>query len=322
MLRLFTENDPDGDGLNDTYGTGAAGIAGSGAPYVHYLPEFYQHAYPDFLQDEDGVWYDGFATQEMKDALSRLQDAYQAKYLDPELLTDGTNDVRNKFYEDKFGAFTYWAGTWNQNIIDNLAIQGLSTDLVVLEPIEGLDYYLERQSAVWCITSACQNPEGVFEYFIKPMLDNGEVQFRYTYGAKGFHWDDKAETIIVGEGNDAVEQSYQEGEFHMLVNQENKTLFTKNHLDPALTVAPMDNSPQSETDAAIASNQLFIEHSKLAPFIPASDVLNDYNGDIWEIRRRVMTEIVVNGNDIDTWMEYYAANTNEMVDEVLTDLNK
>lgn len=322
MIKLFTENDPDGDGVSDTYGVDAAGLVGNEAPYTNYLPEFYQKAYPDFLAGDDGVWYDGFDTQEMKDALKRLQDAYQAKYLDPESLTDGTKDARNKFYDDKFGVFTYWAGTWQQNIVNNLEAQGLSTDLVTLKPIEGMDHYIERQAAVWCITSTCQNPEGAFEYFIKPMLDGGDVQFRYTYGAKGFHWDDKAETITVGEGDGATQQTYSEGEFHMLVNQENKTLFTKNHLDPALTVAPLINAPTSETEIVRTCNEFFIANSKLAPFLPSSDVLNDYTGDLWEFKRKVITEVVVSGNDIDTWMDYYKTNTASMVEEILADLNK
>lgn len=322
MLKLFTENDPDGDGTNDTYGVNAAGIIGGEAPYTNFLPEFYQKAYPDFIQGDDGVWYDGFNTDDMVAALERLQSAYQAKYLDPESLTDGTKDVRNKFYDDKFGAFTYWAGTWNQNIINNLEAQGLSTDLVLLEPIDGLDQYIERQSAMWCITTACQNPEGAFEYFIKPMLDDGDVQFRYTYGAKGFHWDDKAETVVVGEGDAAVSTEYKDGEFHMMTNQETKTLFTKNHLDPALTVAPLSHAPQSQTDAAVESNEFFIANSKLAPFLPSSDVLNDYNGDLWELKRKVITEVVVNGNDVATWMDHYRTNSAQMVEEVLADLNK
>jgi len=321
MIKLFTENDPDGNGTNDTYGVSAAGIVGSEAPYTNYLPEFYQKAYPDFLQNDSGTWYDGFDTQEMADALQRLQDAYQAKYLDPETLTNGTKDVRNKYYDDKFGVFTYWAGTWQQNIVNNLEAQGLSTDLVTLTPIAGLDHYIERQAAVWCITTACQNPEGVFEYFIKPMLDDGDVQFRYTYGAKGFHWDDKAETITVGEGDKATTQTYNEGEFHMLVNQENKTLFTKNHLDPALTVAPLTNSPQSETDIVAACNKFFIENSQLAPFLPSSEKLNDYNGELWEIKNKVITEVVVNGGDVATWMDYYRTNAASMSQEILAELN-
>lgn len=322
MIKLFTENDPDGNGINDTYGVAAAGIIGGEAPYTNYLPEFYQQAYPDFLQDESGTWYDGFDTQEMVDALSRLQDVYQAGYMDPETLTQGTKDARNKFYDDKFGVFTYWAGTWNQNIINNLEAQGLSTDLVTLEPIEGLDYYKERQPAVWAITSSCENPEGVFEYFIKPMLDGGDVEFLWTYGAKGYHWDDKAETVVIGEGDKATSAEYQEGEFHMLVNPETKTLFTKQHLDPALTVAPLLDPPQSETDVVTTCNEFFIANSELAPFLPSSEVLNDYNGDLWEIKNKVITEVVVNGQDIATWMEYYRTNAGSMAEEVLADLNQ
>lgn len=322
MIKLFTENDPDGNGQNDTYGVSAAGIIGTEAPYTNYLPEFYQKAYPDFLQDDAGVWYDGFDTQEMADALGRLQDAYQAGYLDPETLTQGTKDARNKYYDDKFGVFTYWAGTWNQNIINNLEAQGLSTDLVVLEPIEGLDSYTERQAAVWAITSTCENPEGVFEYFIKPMMDGADAEFLWTYGAKGFHWDDKAETFTVGEGDKAKTYEYKDGEFHMLVNQETGTLFTKNHLDPALTVAGLIDSPAAETDIAHECNLFFIENSTLAPFLPSSDVLNDYNGDIWEVKNKVITEIVVNGQDVATWMDYYRTNVGSMAAEVIADLNK
>ena len=59
MLKAFTEQDPDGNGKNDTYGVAAAGFIGSEAPYTNYLPQFWQNAYPSFTYDENGVWYDG-----------------------------------------------------------------------------------------------------------------------------------------------------------------------------------------------------------------------------------------------------------------------
>ena len=46
MLKAFTEQDPDGNGKNDTYGVAAAGFIGSEAPYTNYLPQFWQNAYP------------------------------------------------------------------------------------------------------------------------------------------------------------------------------------------------------------------------------------------------------------------------------------
>ena len=77
MLDAFTNGDPDGDGINgNTIGVSAAGFVGNEAPYTNYLPEFYQDAYPSFYQGEDGVWKDGFTEDSMKEAIKRLQDAY------------------------------------------------------------------------------------------------------------------------------------------------------------------------------------------------------------------------------------------------------
>ncbi len=61
-----------GNGVNgDTYGVVAAGFVGNEAPYINYLPEFWQDAYPAILKGEDGVWYDGFQTEETKAACVR-----------------------------------------------------------------------------------------------------------------------------------------------------------------------------------------------------------------------------------------------------------
>ena len=105
MLTKFTTMDPDGNGVNDTYGVAAAGFVGFEAPYINYLPEFWQDSYPAFLQDDTGVWYDGFNTQATKDALVRLQTAYTDGIIDPETLTMGTKDAREKYWsQDQAGS--------------------------------------------------------------------------------------------------------------------------------------------------------------------------------------------------------------------------
>ena len=324
MLVKFTTMDPNGSGSNNTYGVSSAGIVGTEAPYVNYLPEFYQDAYPDFLQDANGVWYDGFDTDEMVAALERLQKGYQDRVIDPESLTQGTKDARNKYYADDFGVFTYWAGTWNRNIVSNLEAQGLDTELVILPPIEGMNNYIERQAAVWAITTACENPEGVFKYFLEPMLDGGEVQFLWTYGAKGTHWDDVEESFTIGEGDAAKTYEYQAGEFHMLPSPEKPdTIMTKNHLDNMLVIAPLTAEyAVNEADEIVAEcNQFFIDNSVLAPMLPSSELLNDYNGDLWDIKNKVITEVVVNGGDAAEWIQYYRDQAGTMASEVLAELN-
>ncbi|MBP3646831.1 MAG: extracellular solute-binding protein, partial [Clostridia bacterium] len=166
MCDAFVNKDPDGDGQKDTYAVSAAGFIGAEAPFINYLPEFYQDAWPSFAKGEDGVWYDGFTTEAMKNALARLNDAYVKGYIDPTTLTNGTKDCRNKFYDDTFGVFTYWAGTWATNLKTNLEANNKSGELVALPPLAEAEPYFDRVPPVWAISSTCENPEGVFTWFI------------------------------------------------------------------------------------------------------------------------------------------------------------
>ena len=92
MCDAFVNNDPDGDGVKDTYALAAAGFIGTEAPYINYLPEFYQDAYPSFYKNEEGKWVDGFTEPAMKAALERLNEGYTKGWIDPTTLTNGTKD--------------------------------------------------------------------------------------------------------------------------------------------------------------------------------------------------------------------------------------
>lgn len=78
---------------------------------------------------------------------------------------NGTGDCRDKFYANEYGIFTYWAGTWAKTLQGKLEEAGVDGELVTMPPLEETGLYLERVAPVWCITSACDNPSGVFKYF-------------------------------------------------------------------------------------------------------------------------------------------------------------
>jgi putative aldouronate transport system substrate-binding protein len=320
MLLKFVNDDPDGDGAKDTYAVAAAGFIGPEAPWMNYLPEFYQDTFPEFYPNASGEWVDGFDTPEMEATLARLRQAFEDGVIDPETLTMGPADVRNKFYEDIVGVFTYWAGTWNRTLMNNLEANGLDTELVTLPPIAEVGSYYERHAPVWAITTQAENPEGVFKYFLEPMLDGGPVQLLWTYGAKGTHWDDVAETITWGEN----EATFEAGTFHMRPSLENPdTLLTRNHLDPMLTIAPLlPEYAKASVDTVIdENNAFFVANSKLAPALPTSEILNDYSGDIGAARREVIQQVIVQGGDITEWMQYYRDTVGSQTAEVLADLN-
>lgn len=301
MLEAFTTGDPDGNGVDgDTYGVSSAGLIGTEAPYTNYLPEFYQDAYPSFYKNDEGVWVDGFTEDSMKAALERLKSAYEAGYIDKESLTNATSDCRTKFYEDKFGVFTYWAGTWATNLKINLEANGLDSELVAIPPIEELGAYTERVAPAWCITEACENPEGVYKYFIESMLDGGDMQFLWTYGVEGVHWSTAAEEVCG--------VKYEEGQFHMLENREKEgTVYTKNHIDPMLAVAPLENDPKAEAVAeeAKVSAETFQEHSKMAQLVVSTDEMAEYNGDLTTLKNEVIAKVVTQGMSVEDGMAYF-----------------
>lgn len=300
MLRAFSTGDPDGDGIDgNTYGVSAAGFVSGEAPWINYLPEFYQDAYPTFYLSDDGTWVDGFEEDSMKEALQRLVDAYNEGLIDPTTLTNGTADCRNKFYDDEFGVFTYWAGTWATNLKTNLEKNGLDGDLVALEPIAEVPYYIDRVSPVWAITTACENPEGVFKYFIETMQDGGDVQFLWTYGVEGVHWSTAAETLYAGTENEVV---YEEGEFHGLDNLETPgTQYTKAHIDPALALVDLEGDPAKEGRAEenTASATMFAANCQTADLVPSTDEMTQYNGDLTTLKNELIASVVLGEISID-----------------------
>ncbi|MCD7738384.1 MAG: substrate-binding domain-containing protein [Lachnospiraceae bacterium] len=325
VLEAFSNLDMDGNGTTgNNFGVSASGFIGSDSPYVNYLPEFYQDAWPSFYQQDDGTWADGFTEDSMKEAIQRLADAYAAGLIDPTSLDQGTKDARNKFYAEEFGVFTYWAGTWATNLKNNLENNGVDSELVALPPIAEVPYYYDRLPVTWCITTACKNPEAVFEYFISAMHDGGDVEFAWTYGVEGVHWSTAAETLY--EGTDS-EVTYEEGQFHMLDNLETPgTQYTKNHLDPMLELVAIEDDPQEETVAAEARNsqQTFNDNCKTVTLVPSTDAMEQYNGDLTTLKNELIALVVTGQLTVDEayarfeseggagWSEQIVASLNEL----------
>lgn len=288
VLKAFTEGDPDGDGINgNTYAVSAAGIINNEAPYINYLPEFYQDAYPSFYEKEDGTWADGFMDEEMKQALVRLRDAYSKGYLDKDIVDNGTGDCRDKFYANEFGIFTYWAGTWAKTLSGKLVEAGVDGELVAMEPIEETGLYLERVAPVWCITSACDNPSGVYKYFMETMNDGGEIEELWTYSP--------------------ISDS-----------------FAKNHIDHLLATVALTNDPGADsiTEDQAKALQIFNDNSKMADLPYSTDAYSLYNEDLMSLKKELIKKVVVDGADIETsYAEFAAANGAYMSQAIVDSLN-
>ncbi|MGN0480225.1 MAG: extracellular solute-binding protein [Lachnospiraceae bacterium] len=324
----------------------APGLISSEAPYTNYLPEFYQKANYTFYLDGD-KYVDGFTQPEMKAALERLQKAYQDGILDKNCITEkDTKSYREKFFQGKNGAYTYWAGNWANTTVTNMKkyLGEGHNEIVYLEPIAELGKYVERLAPAWCITTECDEPESVFKYFIDTMLDGGRTQIAWTYGPEGTSWSIEAEDYSVDDGK--TTKTAKAGEFHFL--QQKSTIgsgkgsaYSKNHIDPFISLATfkedfvLDNSiagdgtvkctkkgnPGSITEIATKNGEWFTGVSAVATPLPTTEELSTYIGEINKQRDEAIAKIVVDGKSVDEMMTAYTKAVGENIQEVIDSLN-
>lgn len=304
----------------------SAGYIGPEAPYTNYLPEFYQKAQYSFYKAADGKYVDGFAQKEMQDALTRIQTAVKDGVIDKESVNNSTANARDKFYADNSGVFTYWAGTWADTLKTQLEAKGLDSELIAINPIKELGTYVERIAPAWCITTHAENPEGIFKYFIDTMLDGGDVQTAWEYGAKGTHWDTKAESVTV-KGKEDKPTEYKEGEFHMLPSPEKPTgLMKKNHIDPILALATFKNGTdpgaKAITDVAKTNGEFFANNSTVAVAVPYTEEMADNISDINKQRNIIVSKVANGEMSAADGIKEYQSKVGNKVDEVLKSLNK
>lgn len=115
MLRAFTYDDPDGNGVDDTYGWGERNLIGGNFSTIF-------GAYgiiPQFWQVYEGEVYYGFTHPGIFEPLELLQRWYSEKLIDPEWVTTSTDDWWGKIATSKLGAFTAGIGSYN-GIMDRI----------------------------------------------------------------------------------------------------------------------------------------------------------------------------------------------------------
>ena len=337
MLEAFRDGDPDGDGsTGNTFGTIAAGYISEEAPYINYLPEFWQDAYPAIYQNESGEWIDGFQTDAAKAAIQRLAKGKADGVIDPTTLTNGTKDARESWFSNNqtgsSGAFTYWAGTWYQTLTDNLIKNEVDSEIVELEPIAEVGAYINREAPVFCIIDDGDGDntreQAIFDKFFETMLDGGEVEMLWLYGAKDVHWSvsaDEGFTINPGQDSEKVYGPYEEGEFHLLPTPNDpNAVWKKNAIDPALVICPLEGEYANYSDESslmTEGNAFFTSHMKDAPSTPASELFTTYAADINTAKGKCIASVVVDGMDIDEAMAEYVSTVGDKVTQILDDLN-
>lgn len=298
VLKAFTYGDPDKNGKDDTFGITLPGLRES-----IYLQDFYQGAEHGFIQ-RNGVWVDGLTEPIMKEALTRLQQAYKDKLIDLSIFTNKTSNCREKFYRGECGVFPYWAGNWANNLQRNLETNYSEADVVALPAIEGVAY-VNRIGPLMAVTNKAVNPEQVFKNIIELMNDGGAGQNLFINGVEDHHWTKEA------------------GKYNKIPYGSSQTIISKAYVQPELALNESFLN-HFELDLKVKESlKAFESCLTWSTLPPNSPTYLQYGEAISNLKTEIMTKIILGETSVEAGLvEYEKRSKVFQVDKILREVNQ
>ena len=301
VLRAFTYDDPDGNGLDDTKGYTDVDSASvdwyNRAVMLDARVEIYY---------KDGRWIDGFSEPAIIDALERLKKIYQEGLVDPNISTNTTFTARNRFFNGDVGVFTYWGNHWARNLLERTKkVSGPDVELLAIPPI-GNGFYIKRVAPMLIITKNAEQPEKIFTNFIDRQYDRGEMQTLFTYGVQGYHWD------------------MFDGKARFLINENDpyKVRFTKCFVPPISVINDWDQL--MEIDEVIVPVEKILDENSVQDRIKFGKSYYDrYYLDIeTELKPELISRIINDELSIEDGLKLYRKRADELnIKKVIAELN-
>ncbi len=137
VAKAFTENDPDQNGNNDTFGLAVNNFLYGPITSITGLANAY-HAYPQtWIKGEDGQIVYGSVQPEMKQVLAKLQEMYKAGQLDREFGVKDSNKVNEDIAAGKIGM--EFGANWNSYVFQNAVSKdpGIEWKPFVVSTVDG-----------------------------------------------------------------------------------------------------------------------------------------------------------------------------------------
>lgn len=306
MLRAFTLEDPDGNGVNDTYGLCGASndTAASYSVGERYLGMLFQDAFNAanmFVKDEKV--YPNYLNDGYKDYLAFLAQLYQEGMIVPDYITKTQKQTEEEFMNGKFGVLNlFWSLSGLGEMRDNL---------VPLTPPEKLDgsgrstyVYQTPVRHFIGITTQCEHPELILKLYDWSETDEG-AEFVHA-GVEGYDWDRVDGKLVIREDRVGINWAWR---FITLGHQKAK-------VDDQL----MEILTQSWGDVAIDQLKLSEEFGSNDPLYvssPTFSELADYDLDTYVSQYR--NQVIMGQKDVEaTWDEFvdgwYAAGGDKWVE--------
>lgn len=214
VMYAFTNDDPDGNGVKDTYGYGGDGydirtfwpwVQGTGDGLGRF----------EFIKMDDGSYVYGATTEDCKNWLARVSKLYADGVFTPNIITDTDRD--EEMANGGFGVTYSWviynnpsSGPMKSFYSSNPDAKWVPIDMVAGD--NGNPQDNPASTAAWCyfgITNVCSDPERA--YAIWDDMAKPENYIHRRFGVEGEHYKDNGdgtyEILISGDGDENTSQN-------------------------------------------------------------------------------------------------------------------
>lgn len=194
MLKAFVEQDPDGNGKDDTVGLAVNGVGWTTALFLQSFPEFTN--YSRGWMKEDGKWIPVYASKKAADAVVQLRELYTENLIDKDFPIQKDGDAKSKFAQGKAGAFCFNSGLgWTDWDKYNPGVSMASkVDYIKMWPAPDGNRYKFTDSTFWS-ESYFNNKvddkkmDRILRMYDYLLTDEGAVAVRAGIEGKDFEYD-------------------------------------------------------------------------------------------------------------------------------------
>lgn len=148
-------------------------------------------AYGGILPDENGVYYDGIQTQEMKDAFAFIKTLYDEGLMDAEFITNENSNMREKIYAGTAVSDVDYTSRYI-NYLQSASSVGAPTDFTPMYSLVGpngdLGTLNESGNEAVCVSVDCENVDAAMN-LVHYLFFTEEGRMLYTLGVEGVHYD-------------------------------------------------------------------------------------------------------------------------------------
>lgn len=317
VMYAFTNDDPDGNGVKDTYGLGGDGYdIRSFWPWIQGCGDGLGR--DTFVRMDDGSYAFGPVSEDAKNWLGRVHKLYEDGVITPNIVTDTDRD--EEMANGGFGVTYSWViynnpsnGTMKSFYSTNPDAKWVPIDMVTGE--NGNPQDEPASIGAWCyfgITNVCTDPERA--YAIWDDLATPENYIHRRFGVEGRDYIDNGdgtyEIINSGDGPENTEQGLGIKLFQDLFSRKDECNIENSEETSALFEKVKANSREAYTHT--------IEKKNPAQY----EVNNELGTDLGDIVKEYMWGVISGSKSLDDWDSYVEEVKEAGLQEILDELTE